>query len=99
MMSTFLLFGLVSTAVSVSPVQKVVELLDECAGKVKADLAAEEAEMKAYSEFCDEELSAKGYNIETAAKSIGDLTASVEDSKATIADLESDIVATGSEIA
>jgi chromosome segregation ATPase len=99
MIATLLLAGLASQAVSVSPVQKVVELLDDCAGKVKADLAAEETQMEQYSAFCDEELTTKGYNIKTATRSITDLSATIEDCKAQIADLDDEIVTGGSELA
>ena len=37
----------------VSPVQKVVELLDELKAKVQGDLAAEETMMEEYSQYCD----------------------------------------------
>ena len=52
----------------ISPSPKVVELLDECKGKVEADLAAEEKAMEEYAVFCDEELKSKGYAIETATR-------------------------------
>jgi len=99
MIATLLLVGLASQAVSVSPVQKVVELLDDCAGKVKADLASEETQMTEYSAFCDEELTTKGYSIKTALRGIADLSASIADSKAQIADLSDEIVTVGSELA
>lgn len=99
MIAILLLAGLASQAVSVSPVQKVVELLDDCSGKVKADLSAEETQMQAYSAFCDEELSQKGYNIKTATRSIADLSATIADSKAQIAQLEDEIVTLGSDLA
>jgi len=72
------------TASQVSPVQKVIELLGECKAKVAKDLAAEAAVMEEYSTFCDDEAKEKGYAIETAGREIGDLMATIEDSKATI---------------
>jgi len=72
------------TAEKVSPVQKVIELLDECKAKVAKDLAAEAAVMEEYSTFCDDELKEKGYAIETAKREIGELGATIEDSKATV---------------
>lgn len=99
MIAILLLAGLASQAVSVSPVQKVIELLDDCSGKVKADLAAEEKGMEEYSAFCDEELTTKGYNIKTATRSISDLSATIEDCKAQIAALDDEIVTAGSELA
>merc|ERR1719506_3638832 len=84
--STILFLGLVGLACAsqVSPVQKVIELLDECKAKVKKDLAAEAEVMEEYTTFCDDELKEKGYAIETAKREIGDLMATIEDSKATI---------------
>jgi len=55
-----LLLAVVGCA-AVSPVQKVVELLDECKAKVAKDLAAEASIMEEYTVFCDDELKAKGY--------------------------------------
>jgi hypothetical protein len=71
-------------AEKVSPVQKVIELLGECKAKVAKDLAAEAKVMEEYTTFCDDELKEKGYAIETADREIGDLIATIEDSKATI---------------
>jgi hypothetical protein len=71
-------------AEKVSPVQKVIELLEDCKGKVAKDLAAEAAVMEEYTTFCDDELKEKGYAIETAKRSIGELGATIEDSKATV---------------
>jgi len=71
-------------AEKVSPVQKVIELLDECKAKVAKDLAAEAATMEEYTAFCDDELKEKGYAIETATREIGELGATIEDSKATV---------------
>jgi len=84
---------------SSSPVQKVIELLDDCKGKIMADLAAEEKEVTEYSTFCDDTLESKGYQIKTAARSIADLQATIEDSKATIAMKDDEIVALGADIA
>jgi len=90
---------LVSSVSAVSPVQKVIELLDDCHGKVTADLAAEEKEMTEYSTFCDDTMEAKGYQIKTAARSINDLKATIEDNKATIVQKDEEIVDLGSELA
>merc|ERR1719456_1571031 len=76
---------------AVSPVQKVVELLEECKAKVAKDLAAEGAEMEKYVTFCDDELQDKGYAIKTADRSIVDLEAKIEDAAAEIAELDKDL--------
>merc|ERR550537_633264 len=84
---------------AVSPVQKVVELLEECKAKVESDLAGEAKEMEAYTTFCDDEMKDKGYAIETAARSIEDLSATIEDATATISELDSEISDLGTLIA
>merc|ERR1719450_1520519 len=83
----------------VSPVQKVVELLEQCKGKVQKDLDAEAKAMEDYTEFCDKELSEKGYAIKTATTTIADLGADAADGQATIETLESTIAEVGSLIA
>merc|ERR1719156_427214 len=90
---------LISTAGAVSPVQKVVELLDECKAKVQKDLDAEAKAMEEYTAFCDDELKDKGYAIETAGRAIGDLSATVESSTASIGELADEIATLGTTIA
>merc|ERR1719502_2470821 len=100
-MKLVLIFALIgtATATSVSPVQKVIELLDECKAKVAKDLAAEAEVMEEYVTFCDDELKEKGYAIETAKREMGDLSATIEDSKATIIEKGDEISTLGTEIA
>merc|ERR1719456_1678875 len=83
----------------VSPVQKVVELLEDCKGKIVKDLAAEASVMEEYTTFCDDELKSKGYAIETATREIGDLEATIADSKATDVAMSDEIATLGSVIA
>merc|ERR1719487_788155 len=90
---------LLAHAAAVSPVQKVVELLDECKAKVQKDLDLEAKGMEEYTTFCDDELKDKGYAIETAARSIEDLSATVEDAKAQIVELSDEISTLGTNIA
>merc|ERR1719498_898011 len=99
--TAFLLVALVvgAEAAAVSPVQKVIELLEECKGKIVKDLKAEEAEMEEYSAFCDKELSEKGYAIKTADRAIADLKASVLDSEALKQELTAEIETLGTEMA
>jgi len=89
------LLVLLASAQAVSPVQKVVELLDECKAKVAKDLAAEAAVMEEYTVFCDDELKAKGYAIETSTREIGELEATIEDSKATTIAMADEIATLG----
>merc|ERR1719240_2092642 len=99
MMRLFVLFSFIATAQSVSPVMKVVELLDECKAKVAKDLAAEASAMEEYTTFCDDELKDKAYAIETAASKIADLDAAIADAQATIAETADEIATLGSDIA
>lgn len=89
----------VGPAAGVSPVQKVVQLLEECKAKVESDLATEQKAMDEYSAFCDEELKGKSFAIKTAERSIQDLTATIEDSEAQIAELDDEIKGLGNELA
>merc|ERR1719324_2207846 len=49
--------------------------------------------------FCDDELKEKGYAIETAKREMADLSATIEDSKATIIEKGDEISTLGTEIA
>eukprot|EP00746_Dinoflagellata_sp_MGD_P158477 gnl/MRDRNA2_/MRDRNA2_86482_c0_seq1.p1 gnl/MRDRNA2_/MRDRNA2_86482_c0~~gnl/MRDRNA2_/MRDRNA2_86482_c0_seq1.p1 ORF type:complete len:684 (+),score=273.85 gnl/MRDRNA2_/MRDRNA2_86482_c0_seq1:72-2123(+) len=99
-MARFLiLLCLIPITQAVSPIQKVVELLDECKAKVQKDLDAEAKAMEEYSTFCDDELKDKGYAIETAGNAIADLDATVESSTAQIGMLEDEIATLGTTIA
>jgi len=91
-----ILLCLAPAANAVSPVQKVVELLDECKAKVQKDLDAEAKAMEEYTAFCDDELKDKGYAIETAGRSILDLSASIEYATAQVGKLADEIATLGS---
>merc|ERR1719156_444854 len=90
---------LAHAAHAVSPVQKVIELLEECKAKVQSDLAAEAEAMEEYTTFCDDELKAKGYAIQTADHELADLSATIEDSKATIIEKDDEVAELGTAIA
>jgi len=90
---------LLPMAQAVSPVQKVVELLDDCKAKVQNDLNLEAKAMEEYTAFCDDELKDKGYAIDTAARSINDLSAAAESARAQIATLSDEISTLGTTIA
>merc|ERR1719316_746462 len=55
--------------------------------------------MEEYTTFCDDELKAKGYAIETSTREIADLSATIEDSKATIIEKTDEISTLGTVIA
>merc|ERR1719478_755098 len=94
-----LLLCLTQTALAGSAIQKVVELLDECKAKVQKDLDAETKAMEEYTAFCDDELKDKGYAIETAGRTIGDLTATIDSSTANVGELTDEIATLGTTIA
>jgi len=75
----------------VSPVQKVIELLDELKAKVQKDFDAEAAAMEEFNSWCDSEVSEKGYAIKTAAREIGDHKATIQDAESTISAKEAEI--------
>jgi len=97
----FVLFvGLVSSpAAAISPVQKVIQLLDACKAKVKKDLAAESAAMEEFTAYCDDELKAKGYAIQTASREIEDENAAIANSNAIMLAKSDEIATLGSTIA
>merc|ERR1719191_1645593 len=55
--------------------------------------------MEEYATFCDDELKEKGYAIQTAEREILDLSATIEDSKATILEKEDEVSSLGTAIA
>merc|ERR1719353_2117586 len=86
----FFLFAAVS-ATKVSPVAKVIELLDELTGKVKADLAAEETMMEEYTTWCDSESNEKEDAITSHKRTIGDLESEIADATARISELGTEV--------
>lgn len=96
--AAFVLICLFGAAQS-SPVQKVIELLEDNKVKIANDLAAEEKEMAEYTDFCDKESSDKGYAIKTATSKIEDLTATIEKCSSKIPAYEDQIATLGTEVA
>merc|ERR1719161_3423683 len=93
-----LLLVAAASGAGVSPVQKVIELLEENKGKVAADLASEEKEMVEYSNFCDDELTAKGYAIKDATKAIAALEAAITEGEAEVSKLGTEMAAKEKEL-
>merc|ERR1719160_1885109 len=81
-----------------SAVQKVIELLDDMKTKVKNDLSKESDMMEEYLVFCSDETKEKGYAVETATRTIEDLSAIIEQSKATITEKEDEVTELGTHI-
>jgi len=84
--------------VEVSPVQKVIELLDGLKGKVQADLEAEEKLMGEYTAWCDDEDNKKTDALRMNKRTVNDLQASIQDSDARIGVLTSEIETLASKI-
>jgi len=88
----FILLSLVAaTQLEVSPVQKVIELLDGLKGKVEADLENEEKLMGEYAKWCDEEDNEKTDAIRSGKRTIGDLQATIQNADARVAELTTEI--------
>merc|ERR1719453_2878349 len=68
----------------VSPVQKVVQLIDDMAGKVTKERDEAAKVFEEYAKFCDDEATAKEYAIKDSKEAIEEFTATITDSKAII---------------
>jgi chromosome segregation ATPase len=90
-----LLFGALVDAATlktkVSPVQKVIELLDDLKAKVQGDLAKEELLMGEYTKWCDSEANEKEDAITSAARTMSELQATIEESSGSISALTAEI--------
>merc|ERR1719262_2070905 len=83
---------LVASGAKLSPVQKVLQLIDDFAAKVTKEAEEESKAFEEYAKFCDDEATAKEYAIKDSNEAIEELTATIVASKASI-DTESAIVA------
>merc|ERR1719321_1424317 len=88
---TFLTVPLFVTATQASPVQKVLQLLDDLKGKLAADLANEAKLMDEYTSWCDSEANDKEDAITSSKRTIADASATETDAKASIEVLTSKI--------
>ena len=68
----------------ISPVQKVIQLIDEFAAKVTKEAEEELKVFEEFAKFCDDEATAKEYAIKDSKEAIEELTATIADSKAII---------------
>jgi len=64
-------------ATDTNPLAKVLDLMDECTAKVKADGEAEAKAYKEYFEWCDDVAKNTQFEIKTAKASVEKLTASI----------------------
>ena len=66
-----------ATAVTVSPIEKVVQLMDSLTTKITAEGEAEAKAFKEYMEWCDDTKTETGFEIKTATSDIEQLEAAV----------------------
>merc|ERR1719163_1059319 len=68
----------------ISPVQKVVQLIDDMATKVQKELDETTADFEEYAKFCDDQAVAKDYAIKDGKESMEELSATITDTSAGI---------------
>jgi len=85
-------------AEKVSPVQKVIQLLDELKGKVQADLDAEGKAAAEFASYCDQTIGDAKYAIKTASRQIESQTAAIEEAANTVTAKEGEIGELGTAI-
>lgn len=74
-----------------SAVVKIIEMLGDMKAKTKADIEEETASMEEFMQYCSDGSKEKEFNLKTAARSILENTAVVDESKATISELDDEI--------
>merc|ERR1719299_110052 len=75
----------------ISPVQKVVQLIDDMAGKVTKERDEAAKVFEEFAKFCDDEATAKDYAIKDSKEAIEEFTATVANSQATIESAEAKV--------
>merc|ERR1711988_1566130 len=68
----------------ISPVQKIVQMIDEMAGKVQKELDETTADFEEYAKFCDDQSVEKDYAIKDGKESMEELSATITDTSAGI---------------
>jgi len=91
--------GLFANAAEVSPVQKVLQLLDELKQKVQSDVDAERKQFEDNAAFCEDETKDKNYAIKTAKRRIEELQAAVEEADGNIQEHESTVSEVSTQVA
>merc|ERR1719335_683783 len=82
-----------------TPVQKVLEMMNEMLAKGKAEKEAETKVFEEYAEWVDDESRETGFTIKTAKADIEELTAEAEKADADVADLSEKIAELDAQIA
>jgi len=83
---------------TVSPVQKVIQLIEDMEGKVQRDQAATSKAYTEQAKFCDDETTKKTYAIKDSTSSVESLSATVEDENAKISQYGSKVEELSSQI-
>jgi len=89
-----LAFGACATpaaAAAMTPVQKVIELMNGMVAKGKEEKQAEQVQFAAYKQFCDDTQSSKQKGIKQANEKIDVLAADIEDYETTATELSAEI--------
>merc|ERR1719305_648548 len=68
----------------ISPVQKIVQMIDEMAGKVQKELDETTSDFEEYAKFCDDQSVEKDYAIKDGKESMDELGATITDTSAGI---------------
>merc|ERR1719245_1766935 len=96
----------VPCALATNPLSQVIDLMDDCAAKVRRDADAEAKAYKEYFEWCDDVAKNAQFEIKTAkaqteelTAQIGELAASIEASNTKIEELTGSIAADDKELA
>merc|ERR1719491_336737 len=87
----FLLFAATAESAKVTPMEKVIGLLQDLSAKVTAEGKKEAAQYDKYACFCKEQADEKLYSIEKSDAKIADLKAQIKELDTAIAELNSDI--------
>jgi len=74
----------------VSPVQKVIQLLDDLKAKIDGEVAAEELLMAEHTKWCDAQSNEREDSITSAERTITDLQAAIADADANAEGLQSE---------
>merc|ERR1719421_512501 len=82
-LAAFLLLS-AAHAAKVSPVQKVIQLIDDMAGKVTKEMNEGVATFEEYAKYCDDEATEKGYAIKDSKEAIDEFTATITDASAIV---------------
>merc|ERR1719199_1135299 len=95
----FLSAGCLARASSVTPVQKVLEMLTEMKAKGEREKDEEARTYAVYKEWVDDQTTQLGFDIKTAESEIEELTAFIDKTDNTVAELADAIAELESEIA